>query len=200
VTVATVLHIAAGPEKEPALETFFALRPNAGGDEAAALLAATGRSATESVQLRDKWLSNLPKLEPLDGQLASTYLASEPSTRSDVASRIHALVPLLAPKFARPGVAASLLAMSAPIEPAELVNWLEKAGTLARARKLAPTDAELDALAVALVHGLPSAEFVATAADAAQYEPSTASLVALHAWLYRPLVAAGSRGVPAPAR
>jgi hypothetical protein len=199
VTVATVLHLAAGPDKDPALDVFFALRSQAGGDEAAALLAATGRSAAEAVQLRDKWISNLPKLDPVDAQLAAAYLAGEPATRADVASRIQALVPLLAPKFARPGVAAALLAMSAPIEPAELVNWLDKAGVLARNRKLAPTNPELDALALALVHGLPAAEFVATAADAAQYEPSTGSLVALHAWLYRPLVAPASRPATAPA-
>jgi hypothetical protein len=200
VTVATVLHLAAGPDKEPALDAFFALRAGAGGDEAAALLAATGRTPDDALRARDTWISNLPALDPADAQLTAAYLTAEPSPRSDVATRIHALVPLLAPKFARPGVAAALLAMSAPIEPAELVNWLGKAGMLTRSRKLAPTEAEFDALALALVHGLPAAEFVATAADAAQYEPSAASLVALHAWLYRPLVAEASRSAAPPAR
>jgi hypothetical protein len=198
VTVSAVLHLSAGAGKPPELDGFFALRADAGGDEAAALLAASGRPPKEAIAMRDQWVANLPKLEADDARLAATYLACEPATRSDVASRIHALLPLLAPKFARPGVAAALLAMSAPIEPAELVNWLEKAGALARSRKLAPTPAELDALALALVHGLPAAEFVATAADAAVYEPSAASLVALHAWLYRPLVAEPSP--PEPAR
>jgi hypothetical protein len=199
VTVSTVLHLAAGADQPPALDAFFALRANAGGDEAAALLAATGKTPDAAIRLRDEWLSNLPNLEAGDARLAAAYLACEPATRTDVASRIRALVPLLAPKFARPGVAAALLAMSAPIEPAELVNWLEKAESLSRSRKLAPTAPELEALALALVHGLPAAEFVATSADAAPYEPSAASLVALHAWLYRPLVADPSRA-PAAAR
>jgi hypothetical protein len=189
VTVAAVLHLAAGTGQPPALDSFFAIRADAGGDEAAAMLAATGRPPAEAIAMRDQWVGRLPKLEAVDSRLAATYLACEPATRTDLATRIHSLVPLLAPKFNRPGVAAALLAMSAPIEPAELVNWLEKAGVMTRARKLAPTPSELDALALALVHGLPAAEFVATAADAAVYEPSTASLVALHAWLYRPLVA-----------
>jgi hypothetical protein len=198
VTVAAVLHVAAGSGSPPALDAFFALRAEAGGDEAAALLAATGRPPNEAIAMRDQWIGRLPKLDALDSRLAATYLACEPATRTDVASRIHALLPLLAPKFTRPGVAAALLAMSAPIEPAELVNWLEKAGVMTRARKLAPTPAELDALALALVHGLPAAEFVATAADAALYEPSTVSLVALHAWLYRPLVAEPKAAEAAP--
>ncbi|MFI5415151.1 MAG: hypothetical protein ACHQ16_05745, partial [Candidatus Lutacidiplasmatales archaeon] len=155
VTVSTVLHLAAGPEQPPALDAFFALRSNAGGDEAAALLAASGRTPEAALQLRDEWVGKLPKLEANDARLSAAYLACEPATRSDVASRIQTLVPLLAPKFARPGVAASLLAMSAPIEPGELVNWLEKAESLARTRKLAPTPSELEALALALVHGLP---------------------------------------------
>lgn len=200
VTVATVLHLAAGADHPPALDAFFSLRTAAGGDEAAALLAASGKTPEEALKLRDLWMTQLPKLDEADARLAATYLACEPATRTDVSSRIHALVPLLAPKFARPGVAAALLAMSAPIEPAELVNWLEKAEALARSRKLAPTPGELEALALALVHGLPAAEFVATSADAAAYEPSTASLVALHAWLYRPLVAEASRGPAAVAR
>lgn len=200
VTVATVLHLATAADQPPALDTFFALRTSAGGDEAAALLAATGRTPEAAIQLRDEWLSNLPKLEADDARLSATYLACEPATRSDVASRIQALVPLLTPKFARPGVAASLLAMSAPIEPGELVNWLEKAESLSRSRKLAPTPPELEALALALVHGLPAAEFVATSADAAAYEPSAASLVALHAWLYRPLVAEAGRPAAPAAR
>jgi hypothetical protein len=188
VTVAAVLHLAAGTGQPPALDAFFAIRADAGGDEAAAMLAATGRTPAEAIAMRDQWVGRLPKLDAVDSRLAATFLACEPAIRTDVATRIHSLVPLLAPKFNRPGVAAALLAMSAPIEPAELVNWLEKAGVMTRTRKLAPTPGELDALALALVHGLPAAEFVATAADAAVYEPSTASLVALHAWLYRPLV------------
>jgi hypothetical protein len=197
VTVAAVLHLSAGSGQPTALDAFFSLRNDAGGDEAAALLAATGRPPAEAIALRDQWVGRLPKLDAVDSRLAATYLTCEPATRTDVASRIHALLPLLAPKFTRPGVAAALLAMSAPIQPAELVNWLEKAGVMTRARKLAPTSAELDALALALVHGLPAAEFVATAADAAPYEPSTASLVALHAWLYRPLVAEPKAAEPA---
>jgi hypothetical protein len=79
--------------------------------------------------------------------------------------------------------------MSAPVDAAELADWLAKAGVIAGARKLAPTPGEISTLALALVHGLPAREFVATSVDATPYEPSTASLVALHAWLYRSVVA-----------
>jgi hypothetical protein len=188
VTVATILHLAVAADKPPALDAFFSLRANAMGDEAAALLAATGRPPAESIALRDQWVAKLPGLTPVDARLAATYLASEPATRSDVGSRIATLAPLLAPRYARPGVASALLAMTAPVEAAELIDWLDKSEALASSRKLAPTPGELHALALALVHGLPAREFVATEVDATPYEPSTASLVALHAWLYRPLV------------
>jgi hypothetical protein len=189
VTVSTVLHLAAGPDQPPALDAFFQLRAQSMGDEAAALLAATGRPAAESLALRDQWVAKLPGLEPGDARLAATYLACEPSVRADVAARILTLRPLLAPVFARPGVASALLAMSAPVDAAELADWLAKAGVIAGARKLAPTPGEISTLALALVHGLPAREFVATSVDATPYEPSTASLVALHAWLYRSVVA-----------
>ncbi|HEV8049144.1 MAG TPA: hypothetical protein VGP88_00955, partial [Thermoplasmata archaeon] len=161
-TVATILHLAALPDKLPALDAFFDLRAHAMGDEAAALLAATGRPTAEAIAARDQWVANLPKLDPVDARLAATYLVGENATRSDIASRIATLVPLLAPRFARPGVAAALLATSAPIDSGELLDWLDKAEALARARKLAPTPGELHALSLALVHGLPAREFVAT--------------------------------------
>jgi hypothetical protein len=198
VTVATLLHLAAGADQPPALDAFFALRANSMGDEAAALLAASGRPPAEAVALRDQWVAKLSSLDPSDARLAATYLAAEASPRADVATRVTTLAPLLSQRFGRPGVAAALLAMSAPIDSAELLDWLDKSEGLARSRKLAPTPAELHALALALVHGLPAREFVATADDATPYEPSTASLVALHAWLYRPLVL--DPAVAAPAR
>ena len=201
VTVSAILHIAAGEGKPPALDAFLALRPDAGGDEAAALLASTGLPPVEALAARDRWRAGLPKLDPSDALLAATYLATEPSTRPDVGSRVSALVPLLAPKFARPGISAALLATSAPIDPPELMNWLEKAELVARARKLAPTPQELDVLAMALVHGLPASEFVSSGGGPPAIEPSSASLVALHAWLYRPLAGvSGPKPAAPPAR
>jgi hypothetical protein len=199
VTVATVLHLASGPDGTPALDAFFELRANSVGPEAGALLAASGRTPADAVAARDQWVARLPPLEAGDARLAATFLTCEPSTRTDVASRIATLAPLLAPRYARPGVAAALLATSAPLDPGELMDWLDKAEALARARKLAPTAGELHALALALVAGLPAREFVATSADDSPYEPSTASLVAQHAWLYRPLVAE-PKAPPAAAR
>jgi len=196
-TVATILHLAAAPDQPPALDAFFELRGKSMGDEAAALLAATGRPPAESIALRDQWVASFPKLDAVDARLAATYLVGEAATRTDISSRIATLAPLLAPRFARPGVASALLATSAPIEAGELIDWLDKAEALARARKLAPTPAELHALSLALVHGLPAREFVATADDSTPYEPSTASLVALHAWVYRPLVPGPAQAAPA---
>jgi hypothetical protein len=187
-TVAAILQLAAGPTKPVALEAFAALRPTAGSDEAAALLAATGLPPADATAARDRWRSSLPKLDPLDAQLTATYLATETAVRPDVGTRLTTLVPLLAPRFGRPGISAALLATSAPIEAAELMNWLEKAEVIARNRRVAPTPKELDALALALVHGLPASEFVSGDGAPPVIEPSSASLVALHAWLYRPLV------------
>jgi hypothetical protein len=199
VTVAAILHLAAGPGRAPALEAFTALRGQAGGDEAAALLAATGKSPEEAIAARERWRAQLPPLDALDAQLAATYLVAENTSRADVAARLAALAPLLASRYSRPGVAAALLATSASIEPAELMDWLDKAAAVVRARKIAPTDRELDALALAIVHGLPASEFVRSGGPVPVVEETSAPLVALHAWLYRPIVVAEQPRV-APAR
>jgi hypothetical protein len=196
VSVAAILHLAAEPGKPPALEAFEALRSRAGGAEAAALLAASGRTPDDAIAERDRWRAQLPSLETGDAQLAATYLATDPNVRPNVAGRIAALVPLLAPKFARPGVAAALLGTAAPIETEELMDWFAKAEAVARARKLAPGARELDALALAIVRGLPASEFVTQSGPVPTIEATSASLVALHAWLYRPIVATAAPPAP----
>jgi hypothetical protein len=201
VTVSAILHLAAGPGQPPALDAFLALRPSAGSDEAAALLAATGLPPAEAAAARDRWRTGLPSLEPTDALHAATYLATFRSLPPEVAARVNGLVPLLAPRFARPGTAAALLATSAPIDVPELMNWLEKAELVARTRKLAPTPQELDVLALAIVHGLPATEFTSGTGGPPVIEPTSASLVSLHGWLYRPIVAmGGAKPAPAPAR
>ncbi|MCI4357329.1 MAG: hypothetical protein L3K18_09410 [Thermoplasmata archaeon] len=201
VAVSAILHLAVGPGQPPALDSFLALRPSAGSDEAAALLAATGLPPAEAAAARDRWRAGLPPLEATDALHAATYLATFRSLPPEVAARVNGLVPLLAPRFARPGTAAALLATSAPIDVPELMNWLEKAELVARARKLAPTPQELDVLALALVHGLPATEFTSGTGAPPAIEPTSASLVSLHAWLYRPLTATGgAKPAPTPAR
>ena len=154
------------------------------------MLAATGLPVEQLLATRTAFLGTLaPGRTPTgDDQVAAGFLTTAGASSNTHLPRVGELTKALGTRFGAPVVAAAVLGMLDRISPAELVNWLDKATDLARARKLAPTPAELAALGLTLVLGLPPSEFATS--TAAQIPPlrHLANLVAVNAWLYGHLI------------
>ena len=122
---------------------------------------------------------------------AALYLASQSAVPGRGGDRVLETAHLLRSRSRRPLLSGALLATAHPrLSPAELVDWVGKSTEAATRWQLASQEAEFVALGTALIEGLPRSTFAG--AEAAGPEPrqlATAStLLALHAWLYRPVV------------
>lgn len=196
VTVASILHLLTPQGLVVPVEAYRALREKVPGREAAALLAAMhGGDTANALMARDRFLGQLSSGGAGDGDvaLAATYLASVGAVPDEGVPRTKAVAEGIRGTFDRPFVPAAVLAAGSQLEPPEILNWFAKAQELIRARKLAPTEKEIGALAVGLVHGLPPTHFgFATSAPdpAGPALESLPPLLALHRWVYRPLTEA----------
>ncbi|MCI4368237.1 MAG: hypothetical protein L3K09_01555 [Thermoplasmata archaeon] len=189
VSIAAILHLGPGAEARVPFDAFLELREEGGRDEAAALLAAFLPDPSEAARRR-KVLATALGGPSQDATLAASYLIASGANETQAIPRVRAISQGLVDAFASPLTPAAVLASRTTLDPGELLNWLEKATEIVRARRLAPTVPELSALGLAIVHGLPDSEFT----DASGSRPvgatrvSLPALVALHAWIYRPLV------------
>lgn len=198
VTIAALLHLDPGPDGAVPYEAFLALRRSARVEEGAAMLAATGL-APEVILARRQAL--LDQLAPGGGatgddRVAAGYLAVCGADPARHLPRFKALTKLLGDRFPNPTVAAAVFAMADWLEPAELINWLDKAAEIAQRRAMAPTRRELSALGMALVLGLPPREFATTDVSELPKLVHLANLVAVNAWVYGELVPATPTGAP----
>jgi hypothetical protein len=187
VATAAILHLWPLRTEPVDLAPYLALRAPTGSEQGAALLAGSGGAG--SVGLRDRHLAALGgPAGSKDHQLAATYLATVGADPTRSAPRVAEIARGLAATLPHPITAAAVLSDLDTLSPAEVLNWVEKATDIVRNHTLAPTPAELTALAAALVHGLPRHEFderLGTGPDEAVPIPA---LVALYSWVYRPLV------------
>ena len=193
VTVAALLHLNTPPTGKARFEEYLKLRRSTRTEEGAAMLAATGRPVDELLQTRSAMLASITQgAAPTgDHQVAAGYLTIAAANASVHLPRVHELTRSLGDRFASPIVAASVLAMLDWLSPAELVNWLDKASDVVRARKLAPTRRELSALGLTLVLGLPPSEFATSSRTQIPPLLHLANVVAVNAWVYGELISAG---------
>jgi hypothetical protein len=196
-TCATILTVGHPEDPMGAYRAFLALRSETPTDEAAALLAAAGNVAERMKTRRAHFemLKGLSK-DRLDAELAATFLALADLPAGGIEVPIQELARTMARHFRNALTPSAILAARSTLSPDELSDWLTKATTMVQARQLAPTQPELDALALFLVHGLHQTAFLTeesaeTKSAEALLPESTdlATMVALHAWIYRPLVA-----------
>src|SRR5262249_30096264 len=120
---------------------------------------------------------------------AASFLAAIGADPARQGPRIRELAGPPQGKLPDPGGAAAVLASIGLLQAGEIANWVEKAGDIVRARRLAPSAPELAVLGAAIVHGLPRAEFSING-NGPESTPwsATAGLLTIHRWLYRPLV------------
>jgi hypothetical protein len=194
VTVAALLHLNPGPGGTPAWDAYLALRRSTRTEEGAAMLAATGRPVEALLADRTAFLGTIAGGRPPSGdeQVAAGFLTTAGATRELHLPRAIELSKSLGNRFSAPIVAASVLAMLDWLSPAELINWLDKATDLVRSRKLAPTSAELSALGLAIVLGLPPSEFATSTVSEIPPLRHLANVVAVNAWVYGELIPIGA--------
>ena len=197
VTVSALLHLNPGADGAVPWDAYLALRKSTRTEEGAAMLAATGRPVAELLAHRTSFLGSIAagRTPSGDEQVAAGFLTTAGASVSVHVPRAIELAKSLGTRFSSPIVAASVLGMLDWISPAELMNWLDKATDVARARKLAPTPRELAALGLTMVLGLPPSEFATSNALAIPPLRHLANIVAVNGWVYGELIPPG-----APAR
>lgn len=193
VSVAALLNLHLKPDGTAALSEYYTLQPSVGSHKAAALLAALAGPPATALARRNVLLKAIsggaPSPSP-DAQLAASYLAAVGADPVAIAPRVAQLQAGLAKRFPQPLAASAILADVTALAPTEIVDWIDKAESLLRSRKMAPTPGELSALATIMVHDLPPDEFSTTLGSRPSHAPviSLPALTALHSWVYRPLV------------
>lgn len=205
VTAAALLHLHPDATGLPALEAYAALRGARLSAEEAGLLAGTGEAPAALVARREAFRAALsaPELRGDDRTTTATFLTAtlDPGATVSVDRLVDLARRLVPHAGGRLGPAALLSALPG-LSPSEIANWVEKAGGIARARRLAPSDAELGALGVALVHGLPSSELTGVTPLPVPPRHRSAAILLAHAWIYRSLIPGGAglpRSVSSPA-
>jgi len=202
VAPATILQLHTMADGRPALDSFTRFHRTGMGEEEAALLASLSATVPDLQSRRESWLSALAGLgfSAKESGVAASYLVALGADPATLKGRIQELHAALKDRHPDPVMAAALLSTMDWLEPKEIVDWLDKAMGIAKSRRLAPTPPELTALALAMVHGLPRSIFSAPPKTADPHRVS-ASVLAIHAWLYRPLVVppTGSHPTPGPA-
>jgi hypothetical protein len=201
IAIASILHLYPTPSPIPRLEEWPRWRSEVRSEEAAALLA--GRSAPDLLErVRDLKAGLAPGgSDAHDIEHAAVYLALVSARSRDDLPRVLELARALQGRLPTPLIAAALLtARHHRLSPAELIDWVDKAVAIARSRRLAPTEPELVAIAVALLHGIPPGEFqespLASLGGDEEGADLRLTIVTLHAWVYRAIL---DPSVPAPA-
>lgn len=191
ITAATILELVAPGRSTAAVDRYLGFRKELGSDEGSAFLAALddpdgARASVESVRSAFG-----PAADQADALRAALYLVV--SGRPDTVEPVRAIASALGSRFVRPLLPAAMLSDHTGLGPVELVRWFDQATEIARAHQLAPTDAELRALALGLVHGIPGTDLVYPG----EPNPPVASkvqgllgLVAMHRWAYAPVAGA----------
>lgn len=202
VTAGTLLLLTAPSDGRPRLDAFARLRSSIPNDEAAAMLAAVNADTGIALSLTEGFRQGLGTAASADATYAASYLAAVRADPAQDIPRTREIGTALADRFPQPLTPAAMLAVRSGLAASELAHWVAKATEIARLRKLAPTDSELSALGLGLVCGLPTSAFdfaSGATADAATPESRArliATTVALHAWVYRPIIAAGTNPAP----
>lgn len=183
------------PSTSEALAAWQSARGEVPTDEAAALLVRV-RSSPSAAAAFEPFRERFAALPgQLSGRVsAALYLACAGADPSTVVGRVADLAGLLKGAVRRPLLAAALLAAEHPLSPPEIVDWVRKASQAAERCQLASKAEEFEALGIALVEGLPRSTFTAKEAPrAAEASPlaSAATLLGLHAWIYRPILDPG---------
>ena len=202
ITAATILELTAPGHSTSVLETYLTLRRELGNDEGAAFLAtqpdpARARAAVDAARTA---LAGSSAADQADALRAAIYLVL--AGRPDSVPAVRAIAGALGNRFARPLLPAAILSDQTLLGAAEVVRWFDQAATVARAHQLAPTEPELRALALGLVHGIPAGDLTFpgdTAPPVASAARGFLSLVALHRWAYAPAAASAATGPAAPA-
>ncbi|MCI4319793.1 MAG: hypothetical protein L3J87_05020 [Thermoplasmata archaeon] len=205
-TIAALLHLTPAAGGAPALDAFVQWRAaTRASDEAAALLAGVFPEVGPALERREALRKLLdPSGNSNDAMLAASLLTAVRPNPEEKGARCLELAAALGTRFARPMTPASLLALRSTLAPAELVHWLDVAAAYAKARQLAPSTAELNALGLALVFGVPRdhLEFdpaMAATAPVVSRVERMAATVALTVWIYRPLTSPATAKTTTPA-
>jgi hypothetical protein len=189
---AAILHLFPAPTPEARMAEWKRWRPLVRSDETAALLA--GRLSADQSSRLDTLRASLQAAgaSPSDAEHAAAYLLLAEHDPTLSVGRTIELAERFKGRLPSPFTASVLLVTRHRLSTAELADWVEKATGIAAARRLAPTPPELFAIAVALVHGILPDRFRAggPAASGPRGESvaDVLSLVALHAWMYRPIL------------
>lgn len=190
VAAAAILHLENPEGRSPAIERWKTARAAVPTDEAAALLA-TVMGDPEQHRDFDAFRAMLAKEANMGGKnSAAIYLASQSVDPSAGIDRVLETARLLANRTRRPLLSAALLTAEHPLSPAEIGDWVQKAADAAARCQLASQPEEFLALGIALVEGLPRSTFGADpeAQSATNLLADAATLLALHAWVYRPIL------------
>lgn len=189
VAPATILHLHPREDGTPPFDEFQALRESGRSEEEAALLAGLPGGPTAAEARRAQFLPVVEAAGESGGRAshAASYLAAIDADPTYQATRVSALSDGLRSHFPDPGGLAALLASIDWLEPGEIANWAEKAREIVRNRGLAPSPPEIAVLGAAIVHGLPTSEFVSGRPREPDARHRTAGLLTIHRWLYRPV-------------
>lgn len=191
------------PPPKQALADWKGARQSVPTDEAAALLARV-RTDASAGRTFDSARAAFESAGGLGGKIsASVYLAAVGADAATTAPRATEVAKILPKTLRRPLLGGALLAAAQPLAPPELLDWLVKASAAAQRCQLASQPPEFDALGIALVEGLPTDTFRGVPRASHPMSPlgEAATLLALHAWIYRPLLdPAFEQEMPAAAR
>ncbi len=191
VGAAAVLHLEGPGASSDPVARWKAARQMVPSDEAAALLATVLDQPAQKAAF-DAFRARFDREADIGGKIsAAIYLASQGDRPDGLVDRVLETARRLKGRNLRPLLTAALLASEHPLAAGELIDWVDKASDLAARRQLAVDPAELHALGIALVEGLPRTLFSTEGAPAGPPpgplgEAST--LLAMHAWIYRPIL------------
>ncbi len=190
---AAILHLEPPGAAGSVVDRWVAARQKVPNDEAAALLA-TVQALPAQAKAFEGFRTAFATAPEMGGQIsAAIYLASQgASPDGGLTERVLATARLFAPKSRRPLLSAALVTSEhGGLSPQELYDWVEKAAGVAGRRRVAASPSEFPALGLALVEGLPRNVFEGVpqmpGAGTGPLEEA-ATLLALHAWVYRSIL------------
>ncbi|HEV2317270.1 MAG TPA: hypothetical protein VGV89_06830 [Thermoplasmata archaeon] len=201
VSTSALLHLYPTPAPQGKLAEWKQWRPHVHSDETAAILAgAHSLDALHRLETLRTAIARSTRATP-DAEHAAAFLLLSAADPAETLDRMFVLASLLEGRLPTPLVASSLLVTRHSLSPEELLDWVDKAVAIVESRNLAPTAAEVTAIAIALVHGLASDRFgpgapAAAAVTGTEFAADVLGLLALHAWIYRPTIEAGGTVEP----
>jgi hypothetical protein len=192
VATAAILHLFPTATRSPPLERWTRARARVPSDEGAALLA----GFPDLDATLERWTTYREAFggDSADALRSAVYLAAvRPEFDPALVAATRDAAARLRSSFASPLLAAAVALTHLGLSPEESVDWHAKSVAQAGAHRLAPDDRELAALGLAFVGGLDAAGFAGRSVDRASTLPASGEAVlartAVHAWIYRPLVA-----------